>query len=533
MELVSLLTSTTSKGNPNAWDISKAYYDAGADAWDISKSGYSGANFSVSAQEAQPTGLFFKPDGTKMYVVGASGDDVNEYTLSTPWIVSSASYVQNFSVATEDTSPSDLFFKPDGTKMYVLGNAGDDVNEYSLSSAWDISTASYVQNFSVATEDTDVEGLFFKPDGTKMYVLGNAGDDVNEYSLSSAWDISTASYVQNFSVASQESAPRGLFFKSDGTKMYVIGSTGDDINEYALSTPWDISTASYATVFSISAQEATPHAVFFHPDGIGFYIVGQTNDTVYQYAIGGFGVGAEELSPEGIFFKPDGTKMYITGFNGDEVNEYNLSTAWDISTASYLQNFSVATQATSPTDLFFKPDGTKMYVLDNPGTGTDYIYEYDLSTPWDISTASYLQFRAVTEETSPDGIFFKPDGTKMYVTGATGDDVNEYNLSTAWDITSETFVQTFSVASQEINPSSLFFKDDGTTMYVIGTTSSNVNQYALATPWDISTASYVQNFSVAGQGTGAQGIFFKPDGTQFFVISSNVDRIHSYLISPT
>jgi hypothetical protein len=85
--------------------------------------------------------------------------------------------------------------------MYVIGNSGDDVNEYDLSTAWDITTASYLQNFSVATQETNPQGLFFKPDGTKMYVIGSSGDDVNEYDLSTAWDISTASYLQNFSVA--------------------------------------------------------------------------------------------------------------------------------------------------------------------------------------------------------------------------------------------------------------------------------------------------------------------------------------------
>jgi hypothetical protein len=57
-----------------------------------------------------------------------------------------------------------------------------------------------------------------------MYVIGSSGDDVNEYDLSTAWDISTASYLQNFSVGAQETTPSGIFFKPDGTKMYVIGS---------------------------------------------------------------------------------------------------------------------------------------------------------------------------------------------------------------------------------------------------------------------------------------------------------------------
>ena len=252
---------------------------------------------------------------------------------------------------------------------------------------WDISTASYLQNFSVVAQEGTSTGLFFKPDGTKMYVVGSVGDAVNEYDLSSAWDISTASYLQNFSVSAQEVSPEGIFFKVDGTKMYVIGSDGDDVNEYDLSSAWDVSTASYLQNFSVAAQESTP---------------------------------------QGLFFKPDGLKMYVVGRTGDNVNEYDLSSAWDVSTASYLQNFSVAAQDLTPTGLFFKPDGTKMYVI---GRSADYVNEYDLSSAWDVSTASYLQnFSVAAQEATPTGLFFKPDGTKMYVVGYTGDAVNEYNL---------------------------------------------------------------------------------------------------------
>ena len=249
-----------------------------------------------------------------------------------------------------------------------------------------IDLASYVQNFSVSAEDTDIRSIVFKPDGTKMYLVGRGQDEVNEYDLSTAWDISTASYVQNFSVADQETSPTGLFFKPDGTKMYVLGQSGRDVNEYDLSTAWDISTASYVQNFSVADQET---------------------------------------SPTGLFFKPDGTKMYVIGEAGDDVNEYDLSTAWDISTASYVQNFSVSAQDTSPYGLFFKPDGTKMFVVGEAG---DAVYEYTLTTAWDISTASYVQnFSVLAEDVNPRGLSFKSDGTKMYVVGASGRDINEYD----------------------------------------------------------------------------------------------------------
>jgi len=99
---------------------------------------------------------------------------------------------------------------------------------------WDISTAVYLQNFSVTTQETVPTGIFFKSDGLKMYVIGATGDDVNEYDLGSAWNISTAVYLQNFSVAAQDIVPQSVFFKPDGMKMYVIGADGDDVNEYDL-----------------------------------------------------------------------------------------------------------------------------------------------------------------------------------------------------------------------------------------------------------------------------------------------------------
>jgi hypothetical protein len=93
--------------------------------------------------------------------------------------------------------------------------------------------------------------VFFKPDGLKMYVIGTISDAVFQYDLSTAWDVSTASFTypttEYFSVGSQETNPTGVFFKPDGLKMYVIGSFGDDVNEYDLSTAWDVSTASYSS----------------------------------------------------------------------------------------------------------------------------------------------------------------------------------------------------------------------------------------------------------------------------------------------
>ncbi|MFL2513755.1 MAG: autotransporter domain-containing protein, partial [Alphaproteobacteria bacterium] len=197
-------------------------------------------SFSVAAQDDFPEAIAFNTDGTKMFVVGAIGDDVNEYTLSTGFDVSTASFVDSFSVAGQETGAHDLAFNTDGTKMFVVGVSGVDVNEYTLSTGFDVSTASFVDSFSVAGQETSPLGLAFNTDGTKMFVVGRDDDNVNEYTLSTGFDVSTASFVDSFSVAGQDSFPEAIAFNTDGTKMFVAGSIGDDVNEYTLSAGFDL-----------------------------------------------------------------------------------------------------------------------------------------------------------------------------------------------------------------------------------------------------------------------------------------------------
>ncbi len=85
----------------------------------------------MGSQEDRPKGLFFKTDGTKMYVIGESSDSVYQYTLSTPWNLATASYDSD-SLSVSDSSPGSTFFNPDGTKMFYLGVATKTVYQYSL-----------------------------------------------------------------------------------------------------------------------------------------------------------------------------------------------------------------------------------------------------------------------------------------------------------------------------------------------------------------------------------------------------------------
>ncbi len=74
-------------------------------------------------------------------------------------------------------------------------------------------------------------------------------------------------FVDSFRVRSQEPAPNGLAFNTDGTKMFVVGYTGQDVNEYTLSTGFDVSTASFVDSFDVKSQDTSPSGLAFNTDG--------------------------------------------------------------------------------------------------------------------------------------------------------------------------------------------------------------------------------------------------------------------------
>ena len=231
-------------------------------------------------------------------------------------------------------------------------------------------------SFDAQSQESVVQGIRFGDSGTKMYVIGNGTDSVYQYTLTTAYDISTASYAsKSFSVATQENTPKGVDFKSDGTKMYVCGQTSQAILQYSLSTAWDVSTASYDNV---------------------------SRD-----------VSGRDTLPQDITFKPDGTRMYFCGNSTDDVYQMDLSTAWDVSTATGSDKLDGHDSIAQGHVL--NSDGTRLYVC---GTGSDGVYQYNLSTPWDITTGSYIAFVSTTsQENAPRALEINPDGTKFFVAG--------------------------------------------------------------------------------------------------------------------
>lgn len=257
----------------------------------IANASYDGVFFDVSNEETIPESLFFRDDGSRLYVIGAA-DSVFQYDLSPSWDITSASLNGSFSTATQEGFATAIVLRPDGTQMFICGITSDSAHSYNLSTPWDVTTATFNSSFDLSNEGTSPRELRFKSDGTRMFFIdADAPDVIFQYDLSGAWDITTAVLNNSFSVDSTLTAGgtgTGLDFDSTGLRMFVVenGTSSDKVYQFTLSTPWDVTTASFDSVTAdVATEETAPTGVFFKPDETKMFIIGNTAASVFQYSL--------------------------------------------------------------------------------------------------------------------------------------------------------------------------------------------------------------------------------------------------------
>jgi hypothetical protein len=225
----------------------------------------------------------------------------------------------------------------------------------------------------------------------------------------------------------------------------------------------------------------------------------------------------------GMAFNPDGSKMYSVGWQSPRVHEFNLTTNFDISTASYNNiELIINPQSSRISAMTFNTDGTKMYIVSFHGTSAaDIVFQYNLTTGFDLSTASYsnVSFSFAAENLYPQDIVFNPNGTKLYILDATNAGLYEYGLTTGFDLSTASYSNvSFSVSGQDSFPTGISFSTSGRTIFMCGSTSDTVYEYGLTTGFDLSTASYSNvSFSVSGQAADPQGVAFNSGFSKMYI----------------
>ncbi len=260
-----------------------------------------------------------------------------------------------------------------------------------------------------------ITGMFWHPDGHYYYLytfLGGGGTGRMGWSrwrVEEAWNIATTTTQARGTelYAGYGWSGIDLHFSSDGLLLYYRDNHGW-VNVFTLLAPWGVWGGSYRVItpdYLTYPQPGLCQAFTFSSNGVYFYSSGYpvgsspsygvfsrvTLSTPWDIASGG-SPQVLAIGPDigyGLVLSTDGTSLYHMALTpSGTMKQWALSTPWDVTTAVNTgKTLSVYAGSVGTWDIHFKADGTRMWV--STRSSAPYrLYQYNLSVPWDISTAT-------------------------------------------------------------------------------------------------------------------------------------------------
>lgn len=286
-------------------------------------------------------------------------------------------------------------FNYSGTTLYATS-----LTDNSVSTAILIIGTFDIQGYTLEQTDFYTSGFIrdwdISSDGNWLFLANSSVNQLQKFAISVPFDMSTASGVLNQS----ESFSSAFTFADNGNYLYeTIGST---LRRYPLIAPYDISSLIYDQSSSIPL-------------------------------LGGQSIGS-------IFFAPDGLQFFVVT-QSDVVNRYTMTIPWDVTTsllqtATALAFYGITVPVGSNIrNVWFSPDGIKYFIFVSQSSSPyiSSVYQLSCTTPYIINSGCTFDGIVLntTESLVPQyGGVFNQNGTKiitLYTQGIIPNPINQFN----------------------------------------------------------------------------------------------------------
>jgi len=256
------------------------------DTPDISSYSYSSLSGTITT-DTTLTGIYFKHDGSTLYTMGDNLNKISLQLLTNKWDISSFEILSSSSPTLSSKAYSGLFVSPDGYNFYTQNTTDDLLHQYTSSARDDVTSINVTPKNTFALESVlgTAVGLIFKPDGTKLIYSDFTSGRIYQRTLTTPWEINTLSATStNYLVGASQL--RGVTISSDGRKLYatIDTSSPNEIKEYYMTTPWDVTTLTPSGFsLNVASQTTAPQYVYMSPNN-QYIFVSDTAEKIYQYS---------------------------------------------------------------------------------------------------------------------------------------------------------------------------------------------------------------------------------------------------------
>lgn len=367
----------------------------------------------------RPNGLLFEPSGNFLVASGDS-DEIRRYSQAqadfrvsftvtiAPW---PTTVTVDFSTANGSALTGTDYVSNSGSITFAPGIVSRTIHVQTLDDAVSELTEAFVVNLSNALgaviADGQGIGTIFDNDTppTKFYVVDDAtANKTFEYA-------GTGAAIENYSLGSGNTAPRGAASNVTGDKVWVV-----DVNKtvYVYNT-------SGGRLGSWTAGSLVSNAMIegITTNGTDVWIVDSKSNKVFKYTgaasrLSGSQTAASSFSLNGSNTTPtdlvtDGSSIWVLNDtqNTDKVFKYSVS-------GSLLGSWTITSGGGSPTGLTIDPTNvSNIWIVDN---NTDRVYQFNSATSLTSGSASPSSSFALTAgNTNPQGIADPPPAASMLV----------------------------------------------------------------------------------------------------------------------
>ncbi|MDA7446227.1 autotransporter outer membrane beta-barrel domain-containing protein [Candidatus Pelagibacter ubique] len=284
--------------------------------------------------------------------------------------------------------------------------------------------------------------------------------------------------------ASSSGIVAGIEFNNDGTKMFISYAQPSNgygnphyIQEYNLSTPYDISTRVYAgdgeRCELTGTETGSGYQIYdldFSSDGMKFFIVSRHAGGDGRHPLGDRVYGFDLTSPYDVSTCALATKQEAL----DTTALTNGSNAGDFDHTTHNDKHRVQS-------LEINDDGTKLFLTFMDANDSDVgarLYEYNLSTPYDVSTLSIVTTAGIelpatiNGAINPAGMRFSANGKRIFIISHnnTNAGIVQISLDKAYDTSSFTIdggLNLFSgISPANKEPRGVAFSASGLKLYI-------------------------------------------------------------------
>lgn len=393
------------------------------------------------------------------------------------------------------SSQEGMAFSSDGSVLFITSETDGEITTVELSEPYNLSTASKIttESFSTLTSDGGAFDVELSRDGTRMYIADGEADEIVQFDMSTPLDITTASESGTLNVQARADFPKSITVKEDGTKMFAAGTVDDNLAGFDLSTPFDITTAS--------------------PTG-------------NEQGLGNLGVvGTHHITEDGRYL------IAISFRFKSRFGVWELDTPYDLSTANFRGARNISDLIGSePREVVTGPDD-RVYVLsgfepnayrvsDANGTSSGII-ELEFGRPTEQGALRENKDLSLPE----NGNFDSPPSNVVVKQDA---DIPD-NATLEYEIQArQSLLNVATTTPGEVTgTTSVAFNNDGTRLY-LATTTQDIQSYELGTPFDIRTRTARNRLDIAGSTASPLGLDFSSDGTKMYVLDTGDEEIDEY-----